>query len=87
MSTKVRTARDRCAVCGGNLRRKAITHEAWRKAHLRLVRNVPAQVCTRCGEVWLKETTLRAVDRLLRTGQPVRTLETPVYDFALTDAE
>ena len=87
MSRKSRSASERCAVCGSKLRRKAITHQEWRKAHLHLVQNVPAQVCTGCGEVWLKEATLREVERLLRKGQPVRRLETPVYDFTLTGAK
>jgi hypothetical protein len=39
-------------------------------------------VCTVCEEVWIDEAVLREVDRLLREGEPVRKLETPVYDFA-----
>ena len=45
MSRKSRSAIERCAVCGSKLRRKAIIHQEWRKAHLHLVQNVPAQVC------------------------------------------
>jgi YgiT-type zinc finger domain-containing protein len=83
MRTKARSTKERCAVCGGALRATTITHEERRRSRLYLFENVPAQVCTVCGEVWLDEGTLREVDRLLRKGEPVRKLETPVYDFAV----
>ena len=82
MRTKARHAKERCAVCGGRLRPTTITHEERRRSRLYLFQHVPAQVCTVCDEVWIDEATLREVDRLLREGEPVRKLETPVYDFA-----
>ncbi len=82
MRTKARPTKERCAVCGGTLRLTTITHEERRRSRLYLFQHVPAQVCTVCGEVWIDEATLREVDRLLRKGEPVRKLETPVYDFA-----
>lgn len=81
MTTKARPANERCAVCGGRLRPTTITHEERRKARLYLFRHVPAHSCAQCGEVWIDEATLREVDRLLREGEPARTLQTPVYDF------
>lgn len=83
MSPKARTTKERCAVCGGALRPTTITHEERRRSRLYLFQHVPAQVCSVCGEVWIDEATLREVDRLLRKGEPVRKLETPVYDFAV----
>jgi YgiT-type zinc finger domain-containing protein len=83
MRTKARPTKERCAVCGGTLRLTTITHEERRRSRLYLFQHVPAQVCTVCGEVWIDEATLREVDRLLRKGEPVRKLETPVYDFAV----
>lgn len=82
MKTKTRRAKDRCVVCGGRLRPTSITHEERRRSRLYLFQHVPAQVCTVCEEVWIDEAILREVDRLLREGEPVRKLETPVYDFA-----
>ncbi len=82
MTTKTRHTKDRCAVCGGRLRSTTITHAERRRARLSLFQHVPAQVCTVCEELWIDEATLREVDRLLREGEPVRKLETPVYDFA-----
>lgn len=83
MKKKARPPKGLCAVCGGTLRPTTITHEERRRSRLYQFRHVPAQVCTVCGEVWIDEATLREVDRLLRKGEPVRKLETPVYDFAV----
>ena len=72
-----------CAVCGGELRATTITHEEHRGTALYLFQHVPAQVCTVCGEIWLEEQTLQEIDWLIKTGEPTRRIETPVFDFAL----
>src|SRR5712691_9670251 len=71
----------RCAICGGALKAMTITHEEKRDSHLYLFQNVPATVCTACGEIWIDEEVLQQIDRLIETGIPVRKVETPVYDF------
>lgn len=80
---KVKSQRERCATCGGELRATTITHEERRGNNLYLFQNVPAQVCTACGEVWIEEATLQEIDRLIREGEPIRKVETPVYDLAV----
>jgi len=75
-----------CAVCGGELQATTITHEEKRGTHLYLFQNVPAKVCTACGEIWIDEETLKELDQLIETGVPVRTVETPIYDFARATA-
>jgi len=77
---------ERCAVCGGELKKTTITHEEKRAGKLYLFQHVPAQVCQACGELWIEEKTLREIDRLIAKGEPVRTVETPVYDLGLVDA-
>lgn len=74
---------ERCPVCGGELRPTTITHEERRGTHLYLFQNAPAQVCAACGEAWIEEKTLREIDRLIREGEPVRRVETPVFDLAV----
>ncbi len=82
MPSKPQSKKELCAVCGGGLRQTTITHQESRGENLYLFRNVPAQVCTACGEVWIEEVTLQEIDRLIRQGKPTRKVETPVYDFA-----
>jgi YgiT-type zinc finger domain-containing protein len=83
MTLKESQTKDICAVCGGKLRETSITHEERRGTQLYLFQHVPALVCSRCGEIWIEEATLKKIDRLLHSGEPTRTVETPVYDFAL----
>lgn len=78
----MRSRKTRCAVCGGKLRSTTIIHEERQETRLCLFQNVPAQVCTTCGEIWIEDATLREVERLLREGEPVHMMQTPVYDFA-----
>lgn len=73
--------KDVCAVCGGKLTATTITHEERRGDKLYLFQNVPAQVCDQCGEVWIEEKVLQEIDVLIESGRPVRTEETPVFDF------
>ena len=54
-----------------------------RGSQLYLFQNVPAQVCSVCGEIWIEETVLQEVDRLIESGEPVREIKTPVFDLAL----
>lgn len=81
MTTKTTQHNARCAICGGTLRATTITHEERRGDNLYLFQNVPAKVCDACGELWIDEEILREIDRLITKGVPVRTVETPVYDF------
>jgi YgiT-type zinc finger domain-containing protein len=70
-----------CAVCGGELQATTITHEEKRDSNIYLFQNVPAKVCTACGEIWIDEEVLQQIDQLIETGVPVRKVDTPVYDF------
>ena len=79
MTTK--TNNQLCAVCGGKLEATTITHEVKRDSNRYVFQNVPANVCTACGEIWIDEEVLQVIDRLIESGVPVRKVETPVYDF------
>jgi YgiT-type zinc finger domain-containing protein len=70
----------RCAVCGGESTATTITHEEKRSRHTYLFPNVPAAVCSACGEMWVDEAVLQQIDRIIATGVPVRTVEPPVFD-------
>jgi YgiT-type zinc finger domain-containing protein len=79
MTTKAN--KPRCAVCGGELQATTITHEEKRDSQIYLFQNVPAKVCTACGEIWIDEEVLQEIDKLIEYGVPERKVETPVYDF------
>jgi YgiT-type zinc finger domain-containing protein len=71
-----------CAVCGGQMQATTITHEEKRGSQIYLFQHVPATVCTACGEIWIDEEVMQQIDQIIDSGVPVRTVQTPVYDFA-----
>ncbi len=87
MSTKLKEKKELCAVCAGELRETTITHEERRGGKFYLFHNVPAQVCSACGEIWIEEKTLQKIDRLIKKGEPTSKVETPVYDLAVAGSK
>ena len=71
----------RCAVCGGERQVTTITHEEKRDSHIYLFQNVPAKVCTACGEIWIDEEVLQELDKRIEYGVSVRKEKLLVYDF------
>ena len=74
----------KCVFCGGTLEERIVTFTYEDKDKYLFVENVPAEICTRCGEkIYSPEVT----DELLRFArnefEPVKTIEVPVFDFAL----
>ncbi len=74
----------KCEVCGiGEREEELISYHLLVADKLVVVEHVPATVCSHCGETSLAPDV---VDRLQQTvwqsGPPVKTLATPVYEFA-----
>ena len=80
--SEVPTQGTRCALCGHSLQEALVLHEEQRGDRLFLFRNVPAQVCSACGETWIAEGTLAEVDRLIQEGKPSEVVETMLFDLA-----
>jgi YgiT-type zinc finger domain-containing protein len=87
MTDELKSKNEHCAVCGGDLHPATITHEEKRNGEIYLFEHVPVQVCSACGEIWISESTLRQIDQLILEGTPVRTMQTPVYEFAAGDEQ
>ena len=75
----------KCVFCGGKAEKKRVTFSYNEDSKYLLVENVPAEVCSKCGE---KTYSPEVTDELLRIAktdfQPAKTVEVPVYDFAET---
>ncbi|GAI99481.1 unnamed protein product [marine sediment metagenome] len=73
----------RCVFCGGKVEKKGVTFSYEEDDKYLLVENVPAEVCTKCGE---KTYSPEVTDELLRFAkdefQPMKIIEVPVFDFA-----
>lgn len=73
----------KCVFCGGKVEEKRATFSYEEDDKYILVENVPAEVCTICGE---KTYSPEVTDELLRFArdefQPAKIIEVPVFDFA-----
>ena len=72
-----------CYYCKGVVKEKNISREIWWKGELYLFENVPAGVCTQCGEKVIKPETAKHIDLLLKKQTtPHKTIRVPVYEYA-----
>jgi HTH-type transcriptional regulator/antitoxin MqsA len=77
----------KCEVCGiGERQDTQIDYSLLLDDKFVVVEHVPAAVCDRCGETSLTpDVVARLQQTLWRSHAPVKTLETPVYEFATGD--
>jgi HTH-type transcriptional regulator / antitoxin MqsA len=72
----------KCVFCGGKVEKKKVTFLYDEDDKYILVANVPAEVCTKCGE---KMYSPQVTDELLRfakrRSKPVKTIQVPVFEF------
>lgn len=75
-----------CFYCKGPLRRRRIEHMyEWGGARY-LIRNVAAEVCAQCGEVYLAPKTLDAIDRVVERKKPDGYVSVAVYNLKTSAA-
>lgn len=76
-----------CVFCNGNVKEQFVTFTYENEGNFVFVENVPAHVCTRCGEItYSPETTDELLRIVKQRSAPSRKKEVPVYDFALNMA-
>ena len=67
--------------CPGEYEDRKIVHTVRHGGRLVVIENVPAEVCSVCGDVLLRPDTIRRIEAILRqTREPDRTA--PVYEYA-----
>ena len=69
----------KCYFCRGTIERARIEYMARSEGGYVLVRDLPVERCTQCGEVYLDEAASKEVDTALsNAGQAAERLEVPV---------
>jgi YgiT-type zinc finger domain-containing protein len=61
-----------CPMCGGDQHPGTTTFTVDRKTVLIVVRNVPAIVCTQCGEAWIQDTISEELERIVTEASTKR---------------
>lgn len=75
----------KCPFCGGKLEKKTVTHPQSYQGKIYILENIPAEICSQCGEVLLQPEVLEKVQQLIWSGAAPRyTAKVPVYDLAET---
>ncbi len=72
----------KCSInsCPGEYEKKRILHTVKHRERVIVIENVPAEVCSVCGDVLLSLSTVEAIEAMLENpGEPVRTA--PVYEM------
>jgi YgiT-type zinc finger domain-containing protein len=70
-----------CYFCKAALRVRRIEHMHEWGGERFLLRNVRAEVCGQCGEVFLGPQTLREIDRVVSCGRPSKHVTVAVFDL------
>jgi YgiT-type zinc finger domain-containing protein len=66
--------------CPGDYKKKEILHTVRYQGQVVVIDNIPAEVCTICGDVLLKPETVQYIEELLETGsQPAEMV--PLYEY------
>jgi YgiT-type zinc finger domain-containing protein len=68
-----------CSACGAELEHKKITYTQTIEGKVYIVEDVPAWVCTQCGETYLDPATVDAIQDQIEHGQVTETRQVPVY--------
>ena len=75
----------KCSVCQRNLKQKKITYTQELEGKVYVVSDVPALVCSQCGEQYLSPATVDRIQAVIEKGEqkklkPVQQI--PVFHFA-----
>lgn len=66
--------------CRGDYKKKEILHTVRYQGQVVVIDNIPAEVCTICGDVLLKPETVQYIEELLETSsQPAEMV--PLYEY------
>jgi len=71
----------KCGICKGPMEEKSVTYTEDVNHGVVVVRHVPAQVCTECGNVWYTGTVAMQLEKLVDTFVSLTGSEVSVIDF------
>ncbi len=73
----------KCVFCGCRVEKSIVTFTYEENDRYLLIENVPANVCSKCGErIYSPEVTDQLLKFARNEFKPVKTIEVPVFNFA-----
>jgi len=71
-----------CSFCGGNLQKDVTEYIEKQDNYIVVIKNVPCEKCVQCGEVYLSNDTVLAIEKILNTIQFISSeLTVTVIDY------
>ena len=58
-----------CPLCGGDKKPGSTTYSVDLGDGVVVVRSVPAQICSQCGEEWIDSQTAQALEEIVKTAK------------------
>lgn len=72
----------KCAICNGNLENSRVKIELWVESELVIVEDIPADVCTQCGEKYVSAKVSKEIDNLLgQRSKAKKKIQVPVLSL------
>lgn len=72
----------KCVFCGGKLEKRNVAFHYEENNNYFFVEDVPAEVCTSCGEkTYSPEVTDKVLKYVTEEHKPKKTIEVPVFSF------
>lgn len=57
----------KCMLCGGEMKKKNVPYSVDRKGYHLYLREVPAYVCSQCGENYFEEDEIEEIQVIIKT--------------------
>jgi HTH-type transcriptional regulator / antitoxin MqsA len=72
-----------CAFCKGTLEQRLIQYVQQFEGRVFIIENVPAEVCTQCGESLIHPEVADKIQKIVwNAPAPQRSTQVPVYDLS-----
>jgi len=72
----------KCGICKAKMEEKSVTYTEDIDQGVIVVRHVPAQVCTECGNTWYSGTVVAELEKLVDKFETSTGSEVSVINFA-----
>lgn len=70
-----------CYFCKGTTKIKNIDVDFRWEGKLYVIKDVPVEVCSQCGEKYYSAEISKKIDNLVQSGEPKETIKVPVLNF------
>ncbi len=62
-----------CPICGGKIKKGKTVFTVDLKENLLVIRNVPARICSQCGEEWINPETSKKIEQMVNEAKTRKT--------------